>query len=63
MADCRYCKNGIVHFIEDYNGIETPAYERKIRVFTGTSGMAICVPIEKAKYCPMCGRKMERDGE
>ena len=50
-----------MHFIDDYNGIETPAYKRKICAFTGTSGMAICVPIEKAKYCPMCGRKMERD--
>ena len=61
MTDCRYCKKGIVHFVDHYNGIETPDHERKICVFTGTSGMAICVPINKAKYCPMCGRKM--DGE
>lgn len=61
MADCRYCENGIVHFIDDYEGIETPAYKRKICAFTGTSAMAICVPIEKAKYCPMCGRKIGVD--
>ena len=63
MADCRYCENGIVHFIDDYKGIGTQCYERTFPAVTGTSSMAICVPIEKAKYCPMCGRKMERDGK
>lgn len=29
MADCRYCENGIVHFIDDYNGIETPVIKEK----------------------------------